>query len=112
MGCRVLLDDLVVGVHGPAGTVATLLIAALVRLGAGLRPGLRALVEAGPGLAPRLLEGLGGRGDGRGVLALQRLAHAGDAVLEPRLERPVELVALFLHELLGLVGQAIRLVAG
>src|SRR6266498_1880957 len=109
-----LLDDLEVRVDRPARTLAALLLAALA--GSGRRRGLRfrrgrAPVERGRGLVPGLLERVGRRREGGGVLALEGLAHPRERFLDAGLERAVQLGPVLLQVLLDLVGQRVGPVA-
>src|SRR4029450_8479936 len=106
-----LVDDL--GVDD----VAVALGRALV--GGGGRPGL-GLAGAGPGLGvdrlgqlvARLLQRLGGRGDGDGVVAGELLLQVGQGRLEGRPVLVGDLVAVVLEALLGLVDELLGPVLG
>src|SRR5271170_5096907 len=99
------LDDLVVGGRGLSAAVgrAVLLGLGLSLLGLG--------VDGGPHLLADLRGPLGGRTDGVGVVALQRLLDLGQRLADLGLDVLGHLVLVLAEELLGAVDQRVGLVA-
>src|SRR5829696_264215 len=81
---------------------------ALVLAGAGLGLGVDRLGQ----LVARLLQGLGGRGDGDGVVAGELLLQAGQGRLDAGTVLVGDLVAVVLEALLGLVDELLGPVLG